>query len=281
LLPFKSNKEEHALAEMNSVIENAVKLFTELIAVQKQYAGKMKVPQFSFSEDEITRHNEAGEVFLNLRSPFYDAAVCSELREEICRVIKKHRMEMTSRIEEINNYLSENPGIFEEFLFKGRNLPSKDGIPNNDQELLGFMVYQTMRPLLQKYAAAIQSYLKPEEWLRDYCPVCGEKANFSYLRREDGKRVLICPLCGTEWLYRYLACSWCGNDNHKSIKYFEVTEIPAYEVYLCESCHGYLKTFNKKKGIDHEDWMLEDIKTLTLDMLALREGYTRTGQKLI
>lgn len=267
------------MKEINDLIENAVKLFTELISIQRHYAEKIEVPRLFFSKDEITRHYDNGEVFLSfLPVPFYDVKMFSEIKKEISSLIKKYRPGIASRVEEIDLYLCKNTDIFEEFLLKNRNIFG-DRVP--ERELLGFIVYQTIRPLLQKYAEVIKAFSQHDEWLRDYCPVCGEKANISYLRREDGKRVLICPLCSTEWIYRYLACSWCSNDEPKNIRFFEVAEFPAYEVYICDSCHGYLKTFNEKKGFDHGDWMLEDIKTLPLDMLALKEGYNGPAQILL
>ena len=38
--------------------------------------------------------------------------------------------------------------------------------------------------------------------------------------------------------------------------------------------HRYLKTFNTKKGIGHDDWVLEDVKTSNLDLIAQKKGYT-------
>lgn len=54
-----------------------------------------------------------------------------------------------------------------------------------------------------------------------------------------------------------------------------------YEVYVCEKCRGYMKTFNEKKEKKHDDWLLEDIKTLPLDMLALQEGWSYPGNKTL
>lgn len=263
--------------KISAVIEEAIKLFADLLFVQRSYSEKIKAPWIFFTKDEIKRHENNGETFLNISTiPLFDIGICSELKEEICSLIKKYRPELALRIEEVNSFLCKNPEIFEEFYTSKEIFKEAP-----ERELLGFIVYHTMRPIFQKYAEAVKNFSRDEGWLRDYCPVCGEKANLSYLRREDGKRVLICPLCSTEWIYRYLACSWCGNDDHRDIKYFEVAEFPAYEVYLCDKCLGYLKTFNEKKGFGHEDWMIEDIKTLPLDLLALKKGYNRSVQGLL
>ena len=42
-----------------------------------------------------------------------------------------------------------------------------------------------------------------------------------------------------------------------------------------------LKTFNTKKGIGHDDWVLEDVKTINLDLIAQKKGYTGYSLSLI
>lgn len=266
---------------LDRILEEAFKLFSELVALQKNYISKIVQPRFSLSESELTQHLKEGKILLNFHLPLIDPIICSELRQEICRLIAKHRPERKFQIQKIDSYLKEHPYVFENFLEKDWNLLLAEELLLEEKELLNFVIYQTVRPFLQKYALQNSSFIKGDQWLRDYCLVCGEKPTFSYLRAGDGKRVLVCPLCGSEWIYRYLVCTWCGNEEHRSFRYFEVAEITGYEVYVCEKCRGYLKTYNEKKGTGHDDWPLEDVKTIILDMLAFREGFTRPGAKLL
>ncbi|MDH7576330.1 MAG: formate dehydrogenase accessory protein FdhE [Bacillota bacterium] len=269
------------MTELNSIIQDAFNLFAELIALQKSYLSKISLPRPFVTQEEIYQHLSQGETIVSFYLPKIDSHLLSELRQEICCLISKHRPEKAGQIEKINGYLSDYPHIYKDFLQKEQALPIPQGMLSEENELLNFVVYQTMRPFLQKFASQTHSFIQADRWLRDYCPVCGEKPTFSYLRREDGKRVLVCPLCATEWNYRYLVCTWCGNQEHQSLKFFEVIDVTGYEVYVCEKCRGYLKTFNEKKGTNHDDWLLEDIKTLMLDMIAFREGFTRPGGKIL
>ena len=61
-----------------------------------------------------------------------------------------------------------------------------------------YYVRQTLRPFLEKYTDSL-----PREIGKNGSVLLSglrRKANFSYLRQEDGKRVLICPFV-SEWLY--------------------------------------------------------------------------------
>lgn len=268
------------MSGLKNIIDDATRLFSGLLALQKGCHDQIIQQEPAFSNEELDRHYQKGEIFLNMRLPELNEEILSQLREDLCCLIARYRSEKSAEIDRINAFLAGNPQVFHDFL-KNRDLNLPEESPCQDRELLDFILCQTMRPFLQRYAEGVMPFYKEDRWVLDYCPVCGQKAYFSYLRREDGKRVLVCPLCGTEWIYRYLSCPWCGNANHQDIKFFEVAEVPGYEVYVCEKCRGYQKTYNAKKGVGHDDWMLEDIKTLALDMIAMREGYARQGQKLL
>ncbi|NPV28680.1 MAG: formate dehydrogenase accessory protein FdhE [Firmicutes bacterium] len=268
------------MTELNNIIEGAFNLFAELLALQESYLPKISHFQPSLSQEEVERRLGQGENLLSFYLPLVDLCLCSELQQEICRLVSKHRPEKNFELEKIGAYLAAHPRVYEDFLKQNRSFSPPADL-REETELLDFIVYQTMRPFLQKFALQARSLIQDEQWMRDYCPVCGEKPLLSYLRREDGKRVLVCPLCATEWCYRYLVCTWCGNEEHRSFRYFEVAEITGYEVYVCEKCRGYLKTYNEKKGTGHDDWVLEDVRTLLLDMIAFREGFTRPGGKIL
>lgn len=267
------------MPELSSIVEQAAAMFTELIALQKSYIDRVKtLTQPDFNNEDIAHVLNVGETILSRYGVQPDAGLYQELQRDICMLIAKHRTGKEKQVEKIGSYIKVHPNIYEEFL-RERTLAVPEELSLEEKELLDFVIAQTLRPWLQVFAAGCGELVDQEQWLRDYCPVCGEKATISYLRSEDGKRMLVCPLCGTEWQYKYLACSWCRNEDHHDLSFFEVAEMPGYEVYLCEKCHGYLKTFNEKKGTGHRNWPLEDVNTLTLDMLALHQGYNNSGQK--
>jgi FdhE protein len=143
------------------------------------------------------------------------------------------------------------------------------------EELIGLMLSLTLRPFLRYFSEQLRGHLHLELWPKSYCPICGGYANFSRLSRAIGKRYLYCSLCETEWLFTHISCPFCVHPDPAQVRYFTVDEDERYRVYVCEKCKGYIKTIDESK-IQHDEkvelfW--EDVKTVYLDLLAMREGY--------
>jgi FdhE protein len=111
---------------------------------------------------------------------------------------------------------------------------------------------------------------------RGLCPICGKHADFAILDdSEHGRRYLSCTTCLVQWQFKRMGCSYCGNTEHNRLGYLLVDEFKGYKIYCCEECRSYLKTFDQRCASSRMDSkpMLDDIKTLGLDMLALKKGY--------
>jgi formate dehydrogenase maturation protein FdhE len=111
-------------------------------------------------------------------------------------------------------------------------------------------------------------------------PVCGSYPSIEKLRRDDGKRILRCGFCGTEWPFKRIMCPFCGNEDHNSLRYFFVEgdspiKKDAFRVDVCDKCKKYMKTLDERKLPESEkpDLYLENLNTLYLDVLAQRDGY--------
>ncbi|MGE5398659.1 MAG: formate dehydrogenase accessory protein FdhE [Chitinophagales bacterium] len=145
------------------------------------------------------------------------------------------------------------------------------------EDLLIFVLDHALRPFLRYFALPYQDSLLADEnfsWNDGDCPVCGFKANFSRVRAEDGRRFLFCEHCFTEWEYKYLGCIYCGNSEPNTIRYFIVEGDDANQVFVCDKCRGYLKTFDERKGQRKEDLFIAGIETVYLDLIAEEEGYS-------
>jgi FdhE protein len=147
-------------------------------------------------------------------------------------------------------------------------------------DLLWFVGLNLLQAVLESYAQALQPQVDLENWNRGNCPICGSPPAMERLRREDGKKVLWCGLCGTQWHYLRVKCPFCGTDDHNSLRYFFVEEDPtsdksAFRVDVCDQCKSYIKTLDERKLLESEkpDLYLENPGTLFLDVLAQRDGY--------
>lgn len=148
------------------------------------------------------------------------------------------------------------------------------------EDFLLFVGLNLIQALLELYADRLREKLDLENWLEGSCPVCGSYPSIEKLRRDDGKRILRCSFCGTEWPFRRIMCPFCGNEDHDTLKYFFVEgDSPirkdAFRVDVCDKCKKYIKTLDERKLPESEkpDLYLENLNTLYLDVLAQRDGY--------
>jgi FdhE protein len=144
-------------------------------------------------------------------------------------------------------------------------------------ELLIFTADHALRPYLRMLAQPYYDQFNQDEigfWSQAaFCPFCGSKSHFSRLREEDGKRFMFCDRCFTEWESRSIYCVHCGNDEPNTINYISVEDDSAYQIYTCEKCKGYLKTYDERQTGKTTDLFIANIETIYLDMLAHEKGY--------
>ncbi|MGI6468852.1 MAG: formate dehydrogenase accessory protein FdhE [Syntrophomonadaceae bacterium] len=145
-------------------------------------------------------------------------------------------------------------------------------------QLFIFVLDHAIRPFLRIYAAQYQADIFEytyQNWdLPTICPICGSKSHFSRLRAEDGRRFMFCDRCFTEWETRYLECVHCGNDEPGKINYISVENDASNQLYICEKCRGYLKTYDERPSGMPTDLFLANIQTIYLDLLAEEKGYS-------
>lgn len=144
-------------------------------------------------------------------------------------------------------------------------------------ELLIFTIDHSLRPFLRVWAEPNYSRIAEDEFkswnFANTCPFCGSKSHFSRLRAKDGRRFMFCDHCFTEWETRNIYCIHCGNNNPDTIQYLTVEDDLAYQIYTCEECKGYLKTFDERHRGDQTDLFIANIETVYLDILAQEKGY--------
>jgi len=149
-----------------------------------------------------------------------------------------------------------------------------------ETDLVLFIGLNLSQAVLELYADTIKDKVDQENWLKGNCPVCGSYPGIEKLRRDDGKRILRCSFCGTEWYFKRIMCPFCDNEDHNSLRYFFIeedspTEKAAFRVDVCDKCKSYIKTVDERKLPESEkpDLYLENFNTIYLDVLAQKDGY--------
>lgn len=130
-------------------------------------------------------------------------------------------------------------------------------------------------PVFELYAGKLKHRIEEDRWSEGFCPICGSLPAMAYLRKDDGKRILWCQFCDTQWSFMRLKCPFCSNDDHKTLRYFFADENDARRVYVCDKCKKYLKTIDQRKLDQPEalDLGWESLSTLALDLAAQNEGF--------
>ncbi|MGI5920140.1 MAG: formate dehydrogenase accessory protein FdhE [Syntrophomonadaceae bacterium] len=145
------------------------------------------------------------------------------------------------------------------------------------QELFIFSLEHALRPFLRVYAEPVAEDIKEDTFqywdFPDMCPFCGAKSRICRLRSEDGRRFMFCDRCFTEWEVRALYCVHCGNDEVGTIRYLSLENDPAYQIYVCDKCKGYIKTYDERKKAGAVDLFIANVETVYLDMVAEENGF--------
>lgn len=157
--------------------------------------------------------------------------------------------------------------------YRGVSLKTFAVAQNIDPEILTSVVGAALKPFLSAYSSLLLPEVDQELWRRKYCPVCGGKPDFSFLK-EGGTRWLFCSRCDGKWLFSRIECPYCGNRNQESLAYFTTQEhSDRYRLYVCEECRTYIKAIDLRAADSDVLLPLERVLTVDLDRQGRENGY--------
>jgi len=144
--------------------------------------------------------------------------------------------------------------------------------------LLRYLGWTAMARYLRPVVTAFDACRDEDRWLRRYCPTCGSLPSMAQLVGADPgrKRLLSCGCCGTRWQFKRTACPFCESDAQR-LASVTIEGEPGLRIDHCESCSGYLKTYN---GQGNETLWLSDWSSLHLDLIARDRGLKKLAPSL-
>jgi FdhE protein len=144
--------------------------------------------------------------------------------------------------------------------------------------LLRYVGWTATSRFLRPVVNAFGAWRDEEQWLRRYCPTCGSLPAMAQLVGADPgrKRLLSCGCCGTRWQFKRTGCPFCDADSQR-LASVAIEGEPALRIDHCESCRGYLKTYD---GEGNEILLLADWSSLHLDLIAHDRGLKRLAASL-
>ena len=121
----------------------------------------------------------------------------------------------------------------------------------------------------------------------DACPACGDVPQCGAIVEESGgmlqgsPRYLICGRCATWWSWPRAVCPWCGEDDSEKLGPYVAEGQDLIRLDACDSCGGYIKTFELRKPEASEIVpLVDDVASLALDLWAQEKGLRRVGANL-
>jgi FdhE protein len=136
------------------------------------------------------------------------------------------------------------------------------------------------RAVLRPYAEVLARIGTAPDRVRvsGQCPFCGA-APWIAVRRsaslaEGARRLLGCSLCGREWLLGRIRCPACAQGDPEKLPSFSSAAYPAVRIEACEMCRCYVKSIDltvDARALPEVD----DLLSLSMDLWAAREGFTR------
>jgi FdhE protein len=142
--------------------------------------------------------------------------------------------------------------------------------------LLNFLVQACLTPQLAAVAEAAYAFFPTDRtWNFGHCPVCASPPLMARLVNREGARGLTCSFCQLEYRARRLLCPYCGEDDPARLEMFTAPEVPGFAVQICLGCKSYLKTVDFREFDRSSVPVLDDLESLTLDLAAQGQGFTR------
>jgi FdhE protein len=135
------------------------------------------------------------------------------------------------------------------------------------------VLVHALRPFLRPFAEV--ALREASGWTSGHCPACGGAPDLAVLEGEGARR-LLCGRCDSEWTHARVGCPFCGNQEQSSLAYFS-TSGGRHRLYVCEQCHGYLKTLDRRETWETSALPAERVLAVGLDVAAAHAGYVPAG----
>ena len=120
-------------------------------------------------------------------------------------------------------------------------------------------------------AAAIKS------WPHACCHLCGAPPALAEVLGLARSRQLRCGRCGSGWNTHVLFCPYCGERDHAKLGSL-VPEGQLGQICWIETCHtcmSYVKARAALRAIAAEHVLIEDARSLDLDLVAVERGFAK------
>ncbi|MDD5746999.1 MAG: formate dehydrogenase accessory protein FdhE [Candidatus Omnitrophica bacterium] len=272
----------NALKDKECVSAEQVNFFTALFDINNKVKqlidnrnGCIQLQNIAPAE----RHAQ-GLPLLTFNDIEFHADILKTLLPDVCAVITYYNPASKPGIAALTVFFQKEPDKLQQFIKDGCTgesslMDSLARLTAMNKNTLAIIANCLAKPFFEHAAAQLNFKIKGDQWSKGYCPVCGGRPLMAKFRRDDGKRILECSLCGTNWPFLRIRCPFCDNDDKDTLQFFFVDDTSPYRVDVCDKCRKYIKTVDERKLPENEEAVvvIDDIATAYLDVAAGNEKY--------
>ena len=265
-------------------LEEMLNLYEQIFILQEKTKALISLSEFSISDEILSLKIKEKFPLVNISQFQIDYKASETLLLSIIdlmsnKEIKEDEISNTTKL--LSSLIQDNKIIpkelFDSFIKEDESyfevINEKYKI---NKEILGFLVFNSLKPSIVSFSEKISQYLEKTEWEKGYCPICGSMPELSVFEK-DGKRFLICGFCSHKWASKRIYCPFCENTDHETLQYFSIDDEEEYRVDTCDKCKCYIKTINTEQTTREIYFPLESHITLYINAKFDEMGYT-SGQ---
>lgn len=257
-------------------LEELTNFYEQLIQLQESQAKELDISSFNIKEmkEILTQGKPLYKAkWLNFEQSTYESFILG-----LADFLSRYQPEKSPAVGQVVTVLK---GADLEMLLTQVNLGEEEYlqalIKDNelDELLLGFIATNASRPYYMAAAKLVKAVLPEVEWLKNYCPICGNQPDLAKLGNDEGKRYLLCSFCEIEWRFSRMTCPSCLVKDPDKQRYIIVESSRAHQIHLCNSCNSYIKTLDFREATEsiEKSPLMIDVETKYLDSIAKQEGY--------
>jgi len=258
-------------------LTDLLELYVQIYELQNQHESEIELQTLP-SAEEIKASLEEGKPILSKSGEVWiNEELFQRILSEVGRIVGgkgkfKNQIESFLTLPIVRDTKSLLAQFMEEktFLFQ---LSMKSGL---NVEAIRFLLLSSLVPFYQSQAKEVMKMADYSLWQKGICPYCGHRPEMAKFRKEDGMRILQCPLCRTEWPFPRMKCPFCDNSDHKSLGYLFAEDDRGHRLDVCEICKGYIRTVDERILERETILLIEEIVTRPLSVLAQKRGYKRS-----
>jgi len=227
-------------------------LYEKIYIAQEESKKVIELGDYKIPDAILSVKLEEQFPLINLSEFIIDNNASENLFKSLCSILLETGDELSESVKRLNTFIENKQldinNLFSEFLHENEDYFNYiENEAHIDKALLGFIIYNSVKPSLSLFSEKVSVYLDKEAvWEKGYCPVCGSKPELSTFE-ENGKRFLTCGFCSYKWASKRIYCPFCENTDHETMHYYDIDGEEEYRVDTCDKCKKYIKTIDIKK----------------------------------